>query len=403
MVKNNFIKKLINTNFINYIIIIIILQFSINYYLHKDFNISYHVLIRNIIIFCSFYLYKTKKNTKFLIYGILILLTLEILFQVSLLNGIMLEDERLLRVKNYYKWHDIVLEQVHKYKDNPEKWSATEGRYCKNENNCNLNKSVKVAQKAQHNFILDKLDVKEGTRIIDLGCGYGNLLNEAKKRGAKCFGVSLSQLHIDYLKNKLNIDGIVCDFNNIPEHLNGKFDCIVSNGSLEHLAFIEEKKNNIHNQKYQDFFEKTSKLFDPKSKNKKRFITCLHKDTERVKKWNLWDWFNAYIIQMTYGGYYPDAPNGMTKNMKNYKIIYQYNAMRDYEITSRIGIDGAEYDFGSKFIRNKRLSGYFELFLMLLNDPYYIHKELYYTFNSWRWQFDKGNCPHYWIVGKYTK
>ena len=55
------------------------------------------------------------------------------------------------------------------------------------------------------------------------------------------------------------------------------------------------------------------------------------------------------------------VPNGMTKNMK-YKIIYQYDAMRDYEITSRIGIDGAEYDFGSKFIRNKRLSGYFELF-----------------------------------------
>ena len=61
---------------------------------------------------------------------------MEIIYQASLLNGIMLEDERLLRVKNYYKWHDIVIEQVHKYKDNPEKWSATEGRYCKNENNC---------------------------------------------------------------------------------------------------------------------------------------------------------------------------------------------------------------------------------------------------------------------------
>jgi len=400
MVENNFIKKLINEN---YIVAIIILQFVINYYLHKDFNISYHVLIRNIIIFCCLYLYKTKKDTKYLINGIIILLVIEILFQGSLLNGIMIEDERLLRVKNYYKWHDIVLEQVHKYKDNPEKWSATEGRYCKNKNNCDLNKSVEVAQKAQHDFILDKLDVKEGTRIIDLGCGYGNLLNEAKKRGAKCFGVSLSEPQIKYLKNNLNIDGIVCDYHNLPDELNGKFDCIVNNGSLEHLAFIEDKKNNLHNKQYEEFFENTAKLFDPKSKNKKRFITCLHKDTERVKKWNRWDWFNAYIIQMSYGGYYPDAPNGLTKNMKNYKIIYQYDAMRDYEITSRKGIDGAEYDFGAKFIRNKRLSGYFNLFLMLLNDPYYFQKELYYIFNSWRWQFDKGNCPHYWIVGKYNK
>ena len=133
-----------DTTFISYIIVIIILQFSINYYLHKDFNISYHALIRNIIFFSSFYLYKTEKNTKFIIYGILILLTLEIIFQVSLLNGIMLEDERILRVKNYYKWHDTVLEQVHKYKDNPEKWSATEGKYFDNENNYNLNKSVEM-------------------------------------------------------------------------------------------------------------------------------------------------------------------------------------------------------------------------------------------------------------------
>ena len=401
MKKNNAIKKIINNSFFHYVIIIIILQFLINYYLHKDFKISYHVLIRNIIIFSTFYIFSNTKKIIYLGYGLLSLTLLEIIYQVTLLNGIMLEDERLLRVKNYYKWHDIVIEQVHKYKDNPEKWSATEGRYCKNENNCDLNKSVEVAQKAQHDFILDKLDVKEGTRIIDLGCGYGNLLNEAKKRGAKCFGVSLSEPQIKYLKNKLNIDGIVCDYHNLPDELNGKFDCMVSNGSLEHLAFIEDKKNNLHDKQYEEFFENTDKLFDPNSNNKKRFISCLHKDTERVKKWNLWDWFNAYIIQMTYGGYYPDAPNGLTKNMKNYKIIYQYNAMKDYEITSRIGIDGAEYDFGSKFIRNKRLSGYFNLFLMLLNDPYYIHKELYYTFNSWRWQFDKGNCPHYWIVGKY--
>lgn len=383
------------------ITIVSFIQIFINYILHNDIIISPHVLIRNIIITLTIYLYYRTKNIQFILYGCGLILLLEIIIQTTLLRiPFTIFDEKLLRVKNYYKWHDITLEQVRKFKNNPERFSATEGYYYDKNGNIDLKKTVTDAQTDKNNILLDKLNVKEGTRIIDLGCGYGNLLIEAKKRGAICYGVSICKHHIDFIKKQYNISGIVADFKNLPKELDGKFDCVVANGSLEHLGFIEDANNNTLNQNYEKFFRGVSKIIDDNSDNRQIFITCLHKNDKRGKQWSMRDFFNAYLIQMTYGGFYPSSPSGLTKNMKDFTIISQIDATIHYELTSRTGIDGSDYDFGSRFIRNKRLSSLMLQFLSFLNDPYYIQKELYYIFNSWRWQFENRNCIHYWIIGR---
>jgi cyclopropane fatty-acyl-phospholipid synthase-like methyltransferase len=383
------------------ITIVSLFQIFLNYILHYDIIISPHVLIRNIIITFTIYLYYSTKNIQFILYGCGLILLLEIIIQTILLTiPITIFDEKLLRVKNYYKWHDITLEQVTKFKNNPERFSATEGYYYDKNGNIDLKKTVTDAQTDKNNILLDKLNVKEGTRIIDLGCGYGNLLIEAKKRGAICYGVSICKHHIDFIKNQYNISGIVADFKNLPKELDGKFDCVVANGSLEHLGFIEDVNNNTLNQNYEKFFSGVSKIIDDNSDNRQIFITCIHKNDVRGKQWSMWDFFNAYLIQMTYGGFYPSSPSGLTKNMKDFTIISQIDATIHYELTSRTGIDGSDYDFGSRFIRNKRVSSLMLQFLSFLNDPYYIQKELYYIFNSWRWQFENRNCIHYWIIGR---
>jgi len=329
------------------VIIITIIQILINYILHHDINISPHVLIRNIIITYTIYLYYTIRNTNIIFYGCGLIILLEII------NG-----------------------------------------------NIDLNKNITEAQTDKNVIILDKLNVKKGTRIIDLGCGYGNLLVEAKKRGAICYGVSICKHHIDFIKEQYDISGIVADFKNLPNELDGNFDCVVANGSLEHLGFIEDVNNNTLNQNYEKFFNGVYKIIDETSDNRQIFITCLHKNDKRCEQWSMWDFFNAYLIQMTYGGFYPSSPSGLTNNMKNFTITSQIDATIHYELTSRSGIDGSDYDFGSRFIRNKRLSSLLLQFLSFLNDPYYIQKELYYIFNSWRWQFENNNCIHYWIIGR---
>lgn len=386
-------------NYFFIFLVVIVVQIIVNYAIHRDFDISGHVLIRNFSFCIIFYLYHKTRHMKIIVYGLGLVLLLEFIIQCMLLKSkYTLFDEKLLRVKNYYKWHDLTLEQVTKFKDHPERFSATEGYYLDTKGELDLTKKVEDAQTDKNKVLLDALNVKKGTRIIDLGCGYGNLLAEAKKRGAKCYGVSLCKHHIDFIKNQHDIDGVVADFKELPSELDGKFDCVVANGSLEHLGFIEDVNGGVLNEKYADFFRGVSRIIDDTSNNRQIFITCLHKNDERV--WSTRDFCNAYLIQMTYGGFYPSSPDEMTKNMNDFDIVSQNDATIHYELSSRAGIDGSDYDFGARFIRNKRVSSLCLQFLSFFNDPYYIQKELYYLFNSWRWQFENKNCIHYWIVAK---
>ncbi len=389
---------------ISKIILILIVVWCIMillYNLLKQSNMfSIHAYLRNcaIVIFFWYYI-KYKKPKMWILYFVLGFLVIEgIIEYLQLKTKYSIFDEKDSKTINYYLWHDLSLEQIRKYKNEPQRWSATEGNYHDENGNYDLTKSVEQAQIDQHNWILDQLNVKEGVRIIDLGCGYGNLLNEAKKRGAKCFGITLSQPQIDYIKENFDIDCMIANARDIPESLFGKFDVIVCNGSMEHFLPVEEVRKGNESKIYTKFFEQCSKLFDPNSPIKKQCITLLHKNPERIPKWNLYDWFNAFLIAETYGGYYPDAPDGLTKNAKQFKVIKQYDATLDYELSSREGIDGAEYDFGSRFKRNWSFDSIIKLGAMAVCDPYYIHKELYYGFNSWRWQFKNKNCIHYWIV-----
>jgi cyclopropane fatty-acyl-phospholipid synthase-like methyltransferase len=211
-------------------------------------------------------------------------------------------------------------------------------------------------------------------------------------------GPRVLETKLEYLKNTLHIDCMIANARDIPEELYGKFDVIVCNGSMEHFLPVEEVRKGNEFKIYTNFFDQCSKLFDTESTIKKQCITMLHKNPLRYPKWTLNDWFNAYLIAETYGGYYPDAPNGLTKYATKFKVIKQYDATLDYELTSREGVDGASYDFGSRFKRNWSLNTLVKLGAMAICDPYYIQKELYYGFNSWRWQFKNENCIHYWIV-----
>ena len=53
--------------------------------------------------------------------------------------------------------------------------------------------SLEDAQLRKINLVLDKLGLKPGDRLLDIGCGWGSLVIQAAKRGIKAIGVSLSK------------------------------------------------------------------------------------------------------------------------------------------------------------------------------------------------------------------
>ncbi|SDI36578.1 cyclopropane fatty acyl phospholipid synthase [Mucilaginibacter gossypii] len=93
------------------------------------------------------------------------------------------------------------------------------------------------AQEAKLDLICRKLKLEPGMSLLDIGCGWGGLLQyAAEKYGVKGIGVTLSEEQAIIAKeiNKgLPVEIRVQDYRDVHE----KFDRIVSVGMLEHVGY----------------------------------------------------------------------------------------------------------------------------------------------------------------------
>ena len=95
--------------------------------------------------------------------------------------------------------------------------------------------------KAEH--ILEKLQLKEGMTLLDIGCGWGFLLKlAAKKYGVKGVGITLSEEQCSQFKKDIEEEGLsdrlevrLMDYREL-EKSGMEFDRIVSVGMLEHVG-----------------------------------------------------------------------------------------------------------------------------------------------------------------------
>mgnify|MGYP001223403552 CR=1 FL=1 len=101
-------------------------------------------------------------------------------------------------------------------------------------------KTLEEAQQNKLDHIIKKLDLKNGMKVLDVGCGWGGLAFEiARKSGCEVLGISLSKNQIKYATEKareLNLDNQVkfeyLDYRKVT----GKFDRVTSVGALEHFG-----------------------------------------------------------------------------------------------------------------------------------------------------------------------
>ena len=115
--------------------------------------------------------------------------------------------------------------------------------------------TLEEAQRAKHTFIADNLNVKEGDKVLDMGCGWGPLLTYLKKeRKAKSIGLTLSQGQAEACK-KNGLDVHIKDCRKVTPEDFGTFDGIASNGAFEHFCSVEEWKDGKQEKIYGDFFK----------------------------------------------------------------------------------------------------------------------------------------------------
>lgn len=101
--------------------------------------------------------------------------------------------------------------------------------------------SLALAQETKYELISRKLALRQGMRLLDIGCGWGGMvLHAAKHHGVEAVGISLSQHQVDYAKKRVaeagladRVDIRLQDYRDVPD---GPFDAISSIGMFEHVG-----------------------------------------------------------------------------------------------------------------------------------------------------------------------
>lgn len=100
--------------------------------------------------------------------------------------------------------------------------------------------TLDIAQRKKIDHVLRKITVQPGQRLLDIGCGWGELVMRAAGRfGASCVGVTLSQNQFDTARRRVEEAGLsdkveirLQDYRDIT----GTFDRITSIGMFEHVG-----------------------------------------------------------------------------------------------------------------------------------------------------------------------
>ncbi|MBU3155935.1 cyclopropane-fatty-acyl-phospholipid synthase family protein [Clostridium estertheticum] len=108
--------------------------------------------------------------------------------------------------------------------------------YFKNDTN-----SLYQAQINKINHILKKLNLKEGQTLLDIGCGWGELIiTAAKQYKVKAVGITLSEEQFEKVNERIKAEGledlVEVKLEDYRQLKNLSFDRIVSIGMLEHVG-----------------------------------------------------------------------------------------------------------------------------------------------------------------------
>ena len=113
--------------------------------------------------------------------------------------------------------------------------------------------TLEQGQRRKHDYIAEQIGIGPGRRLLDLGCGWGALLNFARGRGADGVGVALSSAQVAACR-KHDLDVHLQDARTVDGDTYGPFDAVASLGAFEHFCSPEEYRAGRQEEIYQQLF-----------------------------------------------------------------------------------------------------------------------------------------------------
>lgn len=108
----------------------------------------------------------------------------------------------------------------------------TQGVYARDD------ETLDVATLRKFDYCFERLGLKAGDHILEIGPGWGAWFEYASRRGVKCTGITISKVSIEYLTRRskeLGFDWELIDSDLLAYTTDRKYDAIVIMGVIEHL------------------------------------------------------------------------------------------------------------------------------------------------------------------------
>lgn len=174
--------------------------------------------------------------------------------------------------------------------------------------------TLEQAQQAKLRMICEKLQLKPGMSLLDIGCGWGGLSQfVAKEYGVSVKGVTISAEQQKMAQERcagLDVEILLQDYRD----LNEKFDRIVSVGMFEHVG----PKN------YRTYFEVVARNLKPDG------LFLLHTIGSNQTDLNVDPWINKYIFP---NGCLPSVAHIASKSEDLFVLEDWHNFGVDYDRT----------------------------------------------------------------------
>lgn len=206
--------------------------------------------------------------------------------------------------------------------------------------------TLEQAQQAKLRMICEKLQLKPGMTLLDIGCGWGGLAQfAAQEYGVSVQGVTISAEQQKMAQDRcagLDVKILLQDYRDLDE----QFDRIVSVGMFEHVG----PKN------YRTYFEVVAKNLKPDG------LFLLHTIGSNQTDLNVDPWINKYIFP---NGCLPSVAHIASKSEDLFVLEDWHNFGCDYDRTLMAWYD--EFQQSWPEIKDNYSDRFYRMFTYYLN------------------------------------
>ena len=195
--------------------------------------------------------------------------------------------------------------------------------------------TLEQAQRRKHEYVAEQIGIGPGRRVLDLGSGWGPMLNFVRDRGGEGVGVTLSAAQAEACRRH-GLEVHMRDARRVTRETFGPFDAVASLGAFEHFCSPEDYWAGRQEDVYRELFANTATtlpeggrlylqtmVFGPNMIDPKRVTIDAPRDSD--------EWYLALMQHQFPGSWLPFGSEQIVRTAEpHFRLVESSSGRLDY-------------------------------------------------------------------------